>query len=63
DAHGGQVQDSRFKTRMKGEGKFALLFSAQFKLLCRKFGLNQSRFHLSSEHFRRPGSSEQLSLF
>lgn len=61
--HGGQVNDSRFGTRMKGEGNFATLFAQQFKMLCRKYGLNQELIALDSSHFRRPTQGGQLSLF
>lgn len=61
--HGGQINDSRFGTRMKGEGQFAELFSQQFKMLCRKYGLNQEKIELDSSRFRRPEQDGQLSLF
>ena len=35
--HGGQVNDSRFGVRMKGEGKFAESLNAQFHLAVKKF--------------------------
>ncbi len=37
DFHGGQVNDSRFKVRMKGEGKFAESLNDQFHLAVQKF--------------------------
>lgn len=37
DAHGGQLNDSRFGTRMKGEGKYAEMIGAHFNLAKRRF--------------------------
>jgi DNA repair photolyase len=37
DAHGGQLNDSRFGTRMKGEGKYAEMVGAHFRLAKRRF--------------------------
>jgi len=60
--HGGQVNDSRFTTRMQGEGQFAAIIKQQFKLYCRKFHLNESRFEYDLSQFRRL-KGNQLSLF
>ena len=60
--HKGDVQDSRFGTRMSGDGTFAELIKTQFKLYCKKFGLNQTQNKMSTEHFRRIRNS-QLPLF
>lgn len=62
EVHGGQVHDSRFFTRMKGEGPLARILADQFKLFCKQFGLNQEAFAYNLEAFVRhkPG---QLSLF
>ena len=37
DCHGGQLNDSRYKIRMKGEGKMAKLIEDQFKLAVKKY--------------------------
>jgi len=37
DAHGGQLNDSRAGIRMKGEGKYAEMIGAHFKLAKRRF--------------------------
>jgi DNA repair photolyase len=37
DTHGGQVNDTRFGIRMKGEGKYAEIMAAQFHLAKRRF--------------------------
>src|SRR5690606_30541622 len=38
---GGKDYDSRFGTRMKGEGPYAELVHARFRTACRKFGLDR----------------------
>lgn len=63
ELHGGQVSDSRFGTRMKGEGQFAYLFAQHFKILCKKYGLNKDSLVLDRTLFRRPEQGGQLSLF
>ena len=59
--HGGQVNDSEFGRRMRGEGNIADLIKQQFKIHTKKNGLNQERFEFNTAAFRRPNS--QLSLF
>lgn len=59
---GGKLNDPRFGHRMRGEGVFAEQIKALFATSCRRFGLNQQRFTLSAEAFRRP-SGPQLGLF
>ncbi len=39
---GGEDYDSRFGSRMRGEGEFADLLSQRFRLACLKLGLNRS---------------------
>lgn len=60
--HNGQVNDSRFGTRMRGEGRFAEIIKQQFKLYCRKFHLNETRFEYNISEFRRL-KGNQLQLF
>lgn len=60
--HGGQVNDSRFGTRMRGEGQFAEIIRQQFKLYCRKFHLNETKFEYDLSAFRRLKGG-QLQLF
>ncbi len=62
DCHGGKVNDSRFGSRMAGDGKFAELIKDQFLLYCRKYKLNESNTKLNTESFRRT-NQKQLSLF
>ena len=58
---GGQLNDSRFGNRMRGEGVFAAQVKAMFELARRKHGLENRRLSLSTDAFRRP--KEQLRLF
>jgi DNA repair photolyase len=62
DAHGGQVNDSRFGNRIKGEGRIAEMIRNQFVLYCKKFGLNQTDSTLNTSSFRRIRKG-QLPLF
>jgi len=55
DCHGGSLQDTRFKTRMSGEGNFSQMIKQQFKLARKKHGLNQHRMTLDSSQFTRTG--------
>lgn len=61
--HDGKVNDSRFYTRMKGEGKIAESFSLQFKLYCKKLKLNEEKMQMELTHFQRPPKGNQLTLF
>jgi len=63
DLRHGKLSDSRFGSRMRGEGKLAESIRALFNLSCKKYGLNQSRFELSTRHFTRGGPAQlRLSL-
>jgi len=59
--HGGKVNDSRFGTRMKGEGPIGDLVRQQFKKYNQRYSLNQERWDLDSTQFKRPG--QQIRLF
>jgi DNA repair photolyase len=59
--HNGQVNDSEFGRRMRGEGNLAEIIRQQFKVHVKKNGLNQDKFEFNTSAFRRPNS--QLSLF
>jgi DNA repair photolyase len=63
DLRGGQLYDSRFGNRMKGEGLFADQIRATFQTFKRRYGLDQPFPELSTDAFRRPGQVEQLGLF
>jgi DNA repair photolyase len=60
--HEGHVNDSRWGKRMVGDGKFSELIRTQFKLYCRKFGLNETVMEYNTKDFRRI-SNGQLPLF
>jgi DNA repair photolyase len=61
DMRGGQLNDPRFGTRMRGEGILAEQIAALFGLGCKKSGLG-GRPVLSTAAFRPPGG-RQLLLF
>jgi DNA repair photolyase len=61
NCHNGNVNDSRFGTRMRGEGNFAEMIRNTFKLHCRLNGLNIERTELDQTLFKIPKA--QMSLF
>ncbi len=63
---GGHDNDSRFATRMRGEGVFAELIRQRFELACRRLGIDRrnEQVVLSCADFRRPMvDSPQAELF
>jgi DNA repair photolyase len=64
DMRGGKDYDSTWGKRMTGAGPYAWMIGRRFETACEKFGLNQERTALTTEHFAPPRPrSEQLSLF
>ncbi len=59
-AHGGQVNDSRFGKRMRGEGPVAELVRQQYIKYNKLYGLNAERWELDTTNFRRLGESLRL---
>jgi DNA repair photolyase len=59
--HGGNVNDSRFDMRMRGEGNIAKLISDTFKLHCKINQLNTKEIKLDSSQFEVP--RQQMRLF
>jgi DNA repair photolyase len=59
---GGQLNDPRFSSRMRGEGIFAEQIAALFALACRKAGIDGRGPVLSTAAFHVPSNS-QLPLF
>ena len=57
----GKLYDSTWGVRQSGKGIFADQIASLFTIGCRKVGLNQKDFELSTAHFRRRG--RQGSLF
>ncbi|MDQ3051603.1 MAG: PA0069 family radical SAM protein [Bacteroidota bacterium] len=60
--HGGQANDSRFGTRMKGEGKIAESINQLFKLSVKRFMDGRKFPEFDYSLFRRPGANSQLAL-
>jgi DNA repair photolyase len=60
--HEGNVNDSRTKKRMTGDGKIAEMIKMQFKLYCKKYGLNETKLDWNLTSFRRMNNG-QMSLF
>jgi DNA repair photolyase len=59
-SRGGKHYDSRFGTRMRGEGAFADLLAQRFALARKRLGLERRDFALDSSQFAPPG--RQLAL-
>lgn len=62
DTHGGKLNDSRFGTRMSGEGKYAEIIEKQFDLAKKRFLPNAERFEYDLSLFEKTKGS-QTSLF
>lgn len=60
---GGQENDARFGTRMRGSGQFAELLRQRFRLAGKKLGYNQREIMLDCDAFRPPQKHGQLALF
>ncbi len=60
---GGQLYDSRWGVRGRGEGIFADQIGAVFAATCRKLGLNAVRPRVRTDLFRRPAPGGQGDLF
>lgn len=63
DCRGGKEYDSRFGTRMRGEGEYADLISRRFRLAKRKLGFPGNDTPLDPGRFKVPGQAEQFDLF
>ena len=59
---GGRDYDSRFGTRMRGEGEYARLLGLRFRRACKRHGLGGGQ-SLSCAHFRPPDDGRQPDLF
>jgi DNA repair photolyase len=62
EMRGGRLNDSRFGSRMKGQGVFADMIREMFRLASRKAGVTKRSPELSTASFRRPIDA-QRSLF
>lgn len=59
--HGGNVNDSRFGDRMRGDGNISKMIQDSFRLHCRLNHLNEKRIQLDSSLFKVP--KIQLDMF
>jgi DNA repair photolyase len=56
---GGELNDARFGSRMRGEGLFAEHIAQLFSISCRRAGMREGRFpKLSTAAFRRGGGAQ-----
>lgn len=62
-AHGGNYSDSRFGTRMRGEGRMVESIRQLFRMAVKRHLSNRKRVEFDLSLFRRPGESQQLELF
>jgi DNA repair photolyase len=61
---GGNLSDSKFGQRMRGQGEIADQINQTFKIFSKRLGLDQTMSALDTSRFRRPTpSSGQLRLF
>jgi len=63
DAHGGNVNDSRFGVRMRGEGKMARSIKQLFEISIKQFMKTKSEFKFNLSSFNYKAGEAQLSLF
>jgi len=52
----GELTSTVWGERMRGNGAYADYIKNQFKVMARKYGLNQKHVHITTEHFKRPGT-------
>jgi DNA repair photolyase len=63
ECHGGKVNDSRFGTRMRGEGKIAESIMQLFRLSRSRFIQRDEKFEFNCDDFNYKANDIQLSLF
>ncbi|HLG34254.1 MAG TPA: PA0069 family radical SAM protein, partial [Bacteroidia bacterium] len=63
ECHGGQVNDSRYGVRMRGEGKVAESIRALFKMAVKKYRKGRKSYELNCKDFIPFPGRQQLSLF
>ena len=61
DLRGGKLYDAQWGVRGRGTGIFAEQIRALFDVTCRRVGLNEERYELSTDAFRKP--TAQAALF
>lgn len=60
DMRGGEIYNSRFGSRMRGEGILAEQIASLFAFGCRRAGISSRFPALSTTAFRRPGGTQRL---
>ena len=60
NSHDGQVNDTRWGVRMRGEGPIAQLVAQQYKKYGKLYGMNAEEWSLNRSLFRRPGEQGKL---
>jgi hypothetical protein len=63
EVHGGQVNDSRFGTRMRGEGAIAESIANLFKISRNKFFPSENDFEFDLSLYNPRAGDAQMSLF
>lgn len=63
DSHGGNVNDSRFGVRMRGEGKMAESIKLLFNLSKKRYMPAADKFEFNLKSFNHKAGKSQLSLF
>jgi DNA repair photolyase len=63
EMRGGRENDPEFGLRFSGQGLFAQLLSARFRLACERLGLNREENALDVARFIKPDKYGQRSLF
>lgn len=63
EVHGGQLNDSRYGKRMRGDGKIAESINQLFKASVKKYLSNRNSYDLDLTAFTRPPINGQLGLF
>jgi DNA repair photolyase len=59
-SHNGQVNDSRFGVRMRGEGDIAEIIAQQYRKYGKLYGMNADEIDVDTTTFRRPGAQGRL---
>jgi len=63
ELHGGTTSDSRFGTRMRGEGNISKAINQLFKMAVKKHFSGKPKFEFDTTQFRIPGQVTQMEMF
>ena len=58
NSHDGQVNDTRWGVRMRGEGPIAQLVAQQYRKYAKLYGMNAEDWSLDRSLFKRPGDAQ-----